>query len=247
MKTRITWSAKNVTNASRHWVHGELDLVYGDPLLSFMSQMPLGIGFMGNLAVEPAFVIDVLSQMPLGIGFMGNILLLARRKERLDSVTNASRHWVHGEQENNTQVVDQQYVRHKCLSALGSWGTAQRLIEMHNAAVTNASRHWVHGELAEAEKFHEKAWSQMPLGIGFMGNSSKGARSSCSAKKSQMPLGIGFMGNRAVLSGVRQTRTRHKCLSALGSWGTEAGQRAFVAIGSHKCLSALGSWGTVSM
>ena len=41
--------------------------------LGSTSQMPLGIGFMGNFwKACKVLVADNLSQMPLGIGFMGN-------------------------------------------------------------------------------------------------------------------------------------------------------------------------------
>ena len=86
--------------------------------------------------------------MPLGIGFMGNLSASRLEAAAFVEVTNASRHWVHGE------LID----------------AIQTLFAEYN--VTNASRHWVHGELTsiEAAAITLKA-SQMPLGIGFMGNS----------------------------------------------------------------------------
>ena len=60
-----------------------------------------------------------------------------------------------------------------------------------------------------------------------------------------MPLGIGFMGNATSPFGQSNWVLRHKCLSALGSWGTEEWMiNNIVADLRHKCLSALGSWGT---
>ena len=88
------------------------------------SQMPLGIGFMGNTAFFVVWALNLsVSQMPLGIGFMGNTSASkpTRQNSRPASqmplgigfmgnqnpaflgfcshypVTNASRHWVHGE------------------------------------------------------------------------------------------------------------------------------------------------------
>ena len=69
--------------------------------LSFLqkkSQMPLGIGFMGNYAfAQREGQLPQVSQMPLGIGFMGNSIDEASKQVRRKQVTNASRHWVHGE------------------------------------------------------------------------------------------------------------------------------------------------------
>jgi len=45
------------------------------------------------------------------------------------------------------------------------------------------------------EEVIAKAESQMPLGIGFMGNGGIDYDNQALVKESQMPLGIGFMGN----------------------------------------------------
>ena len=210
-----------VTNASRHWVHGEPvwglceGVEPGHKCLSALgswgtrvekvevnqdklsSQMPLGIGFMGN-PIKPSTLFAALichkclsalgswgtraprqrpiqpqcghkclsalgswgtgipdnnqtntntSQMPLGIGFMGNNNWQAKMAQPSNGVTNASRHWVHGERSERARF-SALFSSHKCLSALGSWGT------------TSSSR-----SPTPAPS------SQMPLGIGFMGNS----------------------------------------------------------------------------
>ena len=134
--------------------------------------------------------------MPLGIGFMGNKGDLQNPMSRL-RVTNASRHWVHGE--------------------------LRDLLPTHTGrlCVTNASRHWVHGKrFAPSRSALVENLSQMPLGIGFMGND-EAREENAKLYKSQMPLGIGFMGNRVCSTAdASRDQARHKCLSALGSWGT---------------------------
>jgi len=107
--------------------------------------------------------------MPLGIGFMGN-LINSHDGTSSAQVTNASRHWVHGELL-SCERIGFQTKGHKCLSALGSWGTWRGFKGPLERIVTNASRHWVHGE--QEKNFFDTlkaTWSQMPLGIGFMGN-----------------------------------------------------------------------------
>ncbi len=63
--------------------------------------------------------------MPLGIGFMGNLTLAERIFALMQAVTNASRHWVHGELSTSRIQQQTRISSHKCLSALGSWGTAK--------------------------------------------------------------------------------------------------------------------------
>ena len=164
------------------------------------SQMPLGIGFMGNRKhdLQNPFLL-LPSQMPLGIGFMGNISIRAKGETTLKTVTNASRHWVHGEPKSG-QAISKEFI--KVTNASRHWVHGERTWKSTeqpwDMEVTNASRHWVHGE--------PTGWSTKPSG---------------------RPL------------------PRHKCLSALGSWGTNLDRLAQqILYRSHKCLSALGSWGT---
>ena len=87
------------------------------------SQMPLGIGFVGDLDCGPVVaIVPEKSQMPLGIGFVGDSSKRYGGKVPF-GVTNASRHWVRGEQFIKTRNRSTQVHSHKCLSALGSWGT----------------------------------------------------------------------------------------------------------------------------
>ena len=76
------------------------------------------------------------------------------------------------------------------------------------------------GNVEGRKEFMQRQESQMPLGIGFMGNTADLVL----IKRddwSQMPLGIGFMGNAQHISTPTAARC-HKCLSALGSSGEYA-------------------------
>ena len=119
----------------------------GFPSRSTRSQMPLGIGFMGNFGLLLILSTLGASQMPLGIGFLGNSPIDCQLSSFGFRVTNASRHWVLGEQMPN-HCNNQLTLGHKCLSALGSWGTFRTLANYPRFRnwVTNASRHWVLGE-----------------------------------------------------------------------------------------------------
>ncbi len=141
-------SESEVTNASRHWVHGEHRLHEHIPSQPPSHKCLSALGSWGTeLYDSERAALDDVSQMPLGIGFMGNSI--------------------------GSCVACYQLGRHKCLSALGSWGT----------------RHPGYRIYAPAR------WSQMPLGIGFMGNMNIIIPSLEIVNESQMPLGIGFMGN----------------------------------------------------
>ena len=70
-------------------------------------------------------------------------------------------------------------------------------VEPDARKVTNASRHWVRGGLKETVAKHgtDEQKSQMPLGIGFVGDSIALAEYLEEYEESQMPLGIGFVGD----------------------------------------------------
>jgi len=150
------------------WGTGAIDSEY--KLTGFMSQMPLGIGFMGNAESGGVFLFDELSQMPLGIGFMGN--------ECPSIQINVAR-------------------SHKCLSALGSWGTAKTKFFLK----------------------HRLQASQMPLGIGFMGNYAPKDELEATAKESQMPLGIGFMGNVTQVTAPAKAKAKSQMPLGIGFMG----------------------------
>ncbi len=162
---------------------------------------------------------------------------------------------------------------HKCLSALGSWGTADiRQQACRPPRVTNASRHWVLGEQGANVGIHDADYRVTNASRHWVLGEPPSPRCNNreNRKPSQMPLGIGFLGNPAQVQQRLQSQSLgHKCLSALGSWGTESesenlGRRSCVTnasrhwvlgepknalevnnrSSSHKCLSALGSWGT---
>ncbi len=163
---------QGVTNASRHWVHGERPEAdwlkscrwSGHKCLSALgswgthglaqhlevigeSQMPLGIGFMGNQAVVKQGDHLKGSQMPLGIGFMGNPItedghFLAFKKSQMPLGI--------GFMGNAFYVTDTEArkIGSQMPLGIGFMGNAtlNSLIHAAMSPVTNASRHWVHGE-----------------------------------------------------------------------------------------------------
>ena len=135
---------------------------------------------------------------------------------------------------------------HKCLSALGSWGTADSTTNSRSFwPVTNASRHWVHGgqwcwpAKVSIDYGHKclsalgswgtphGCWAAPSKRLGHKCLSALGSWGTGRGiaqpqpQKSQMPLGIGFMGDAGTGRKSHLVSGGHKCLSALGSWGTE--------------------------
>ncbi len=133
--------------------------------------------------------------MPLGIGFMGNGTYKDIEGRKI-LVTNASRHWVHGEplQISGTRLSN--WVTNASRHWVHGELLGIDLPDFIHDFVTNASRHWVHGERCdELLALLSEVESQMPLGIGFMGNKDNFKAYVNFITGSQMPLGIGFMGN----------------------------------------------------
>jgi len=108
----------------------------------------------------------------------------------------ASRHWVLGERTREHGNVGDEEPGHKCLSALGSWGTPQ----------------W--------REVHPTLSHKCLSALGSWGTSRNSPRNAKTATSHKCLSALGSWGTASKHLESQRINSGHKCLSALGSWGT---------------------------
>ena len=213
-----------VTNASRHWVRGGHKMSERPTPETDASQMPLGIGFVGDLKTPSQCLTSSSrvtnasrhwvrggqgrtagearrlareSQMPLGIGFVGDSTMWVAMYEAARTVTNASRHWVRG---GLAIVPENAPATLQVTNASRHWvrgGRAIRNLNLAGSSVTNASRHWVRGgrPLKRTEEGVSGCCHKCLSALGSWGTTLMLSQTSSATLASQMPLGMGFVGD----------------------------------------------------